>query len=60
MKSGVAEYWVVDPEDRNIIQYSFSPEREVQKMRIYRDGDKIQSTAFAGLEVSLADVFSGV
>lgn len=60
MKSGVVEYWLVDPEDRNIIQYSFSPEREVQKMRIYHDGDKIQSTAFTGLEVSLADVFSRV
>lgn len=60
MKSGVAEYWIVDLEQKSVIQYSFSPERDISKVTAFREGDTIRSTAFAGLEIQIAQIFAGI
>lgn len=60
MKSGVSEYWIVDWENKNIFQYSFSQEREIDSLTTLRDGDTIKSSVFEGLEISLGDVFSEI
>jgi len=57
LKSGVSEYWVVDPDERRIIYYLFTPEREINKYSIYQVGDIVVSTAFKGLEVPVQDIF---
>jgi Uma2 family endonuclease len=33
MKSGVREYWIVDLENKRILQYSFSGEKEYCKLK---------------------------
>ncbi len=58
MKSGIQEYWVVDLEKKNILQYSFSPERDIENLKIFSEEDTIESTVFSGLEISLGDIFA--
>lgn len=60
MKSGVAEYWVVDLEQKSLTQYAFSPERDLSKVIAFREGDTISSTAFPGLEIPITQIFTGI
>ena len=57
MKSGVLEYWIVDPENKIINQYSFSQERDIESFNTFREGDTVKSTVFEGLELPLKDIF---
>lgn len=57
MKSGIEEYWIIDPENKSATQFSFSRERDIESMHTYREADTIASTAFAGLAIPLAEVF---
>jgi len=60
MKSGVLEYWVVSLENKSILQYSFSKERDIDNLRSLQQGDTIQSTVFPDLEIPLPDIFSEI
>ncbi|MEW5919342.1 MAG: type II toxin-antitoxin system prevent-host-death family antitoxin [Bacillota bacterium] len=55
MKSGVREYWVVDLERKNMFQYSFSEERDIDRLNTYGIEDTIKSTVFEGLELKISD-----
>jgi Uma2 family endonuclease len=57
LKSGVAEYWIIDLESKRIIQYSFSQERDIESLNSIKEGDTVKSTAFGGLEIPLSDIF---
>ncbi|MEN6388998.1 MAG: Uma2 family endonuclease [Syntrophomonas sp.] len=57
MKSGVLEYWVVNPENKSILQYSFSPERDIESLKSLGKEETIKSGAFTGLEIPLTDIF---
>ncbi len=57
MKSGVLEYWVVNPEGKSILQYSFSEDRDIESVSSLRSGDMIQSTVFDGLEIPVNQIF---
>ena len=58
MKSGVLEYWIIDPAQKTAIQYSFTEERDIEGMRTFAAGDVISSTFFKGLEITLQDIFN--
>lgn len=58
MKSGVSEYWIVDFQDKAVLQYSFSKDRDIQSLNTFKAGDLMKSTVFNGLEISLNDIFS--
>lgn len=60
MKSGVREYWMVDLENKNITQYTFTSEKELEDVRSFKEGDAIKSTIFEGLEITLKDIFSEI
>lgn len=57
-KSGVREYWIVNLENKSILYYSFSETRDIESLRNLQGDDTVKSTAFAGLELPLKDVFS--
>ncbi|HEX3043712.1 MAG TPA: type II toxin-antitoxin system prevent-host-death family antitoxin [Bacillota bacterium] len=57
MKSGVREYWIIDLENKGIIQYSFSPERDLDSLQNLREEDTIHSSVFEGLTIPLSDIF---
>ncbi|ABI68925.1 Uma2 family endonuclease [Syntrophomonas wolfei] len=60
MKSGVLEYWVVDMESKSILQYSFSPERDIDSLKSLGEEDTIESSAFAGLKILLGEIFAEI
>ncbi len=57
MNSGVAEYWIVDPESEQITCHYFE-NRDFHTSRSYQEGQTISSLAFPGLDVGVADVFA--
>lgn len=60
MKSGVREYWVVNPENKSIMQYSFSPDRDIESFNSLGEEATIKASVFAGLELQLGDVFADI
>lgn len=57
MKSGVSEYWIVNPDKRSILQYSFSDERDIDSFNSYKQEETIESSVFEALKMSLDEVF---
>jgi len=60
MRSGVSEYWIVNLEDRSILQYSFSEDRDIENVKSIKQGEKVQSTVFEGLEITLSEIFRDI
>lgn len=60
MKSGIMEYWIVNLESKSILQYSFSPERDIENLKTWGEAETIKSSFFAGLEISLGDIFAEI
>lgn len=58
LESGVLEYWIVDLEDRKVIQYTFSQGRDIESLKTLPNGETIRSTVFKDLEISPDDLFS--
>ena len=57
MKSGVFEYWIIDLENKRVIQYSFSRERDIESLRTLKEEDTITSSVFEELALPLSDIF---
>lgn len=56
MLSGVREYWIVDPDKRSVIVYSFK-DYDIDEYAAYKLSDTLQSYFFEGLEISVDDIF---
>jgi len=59
MISGVKEYWIVDPDNENILIYSFE-DNKIDKFAAYKKEDIAQSFYFEGLEVKVSEIFNNV
>jgi Uma2 family endonuclease len=58
MKSGVAEYWIVDVEKKSVAQYSFTRERDIESFTILGEADTVRSAAFVDLEIPVGDMMN--
>lgn len=58
MRSGVAEYWIVDTDNQQIIVYAFE-NCKIKHNRTYTKPEKIGSYVFEGLIIETEDVFVG-
>lgn len=56
MRSGVREYWVVDPESEEISIYEFK-DKVVKNIYIYEKEDTVISVGFEGLSIELKNIF---
>jgi Uma2 family endonuclease len=56
MKSGIREYWVVDLERKNVFQYIFSVERDLESLYTLSVEDTVKSAVFEGLEIKISDI----
>lgn len=60
LKSGVSEYWLVDIEEKNVIQYAFTQDRDIDSVTACAEEDTIQSRIFAGLQLPVSAIFAGL
>ena len=58
-RSGVLEYWVVDPKTRSVDLFSLGTGRLERPVR-YEIGERLASKVVPGFELALKDVFEGV
>lgn len=56
MSTGIGEYWLVNPWNREITVYRFE-NRELMKNATFRQGETAVSYTFEGLEVSVETIF---
>ncbi|NSW89409.1 MAG: Uma2 family endonuclease [Firmicutes bacterium] len=56
LEGGVNEYWIVDPQERQVIQYHFT-EKQPCRIIVNQYTDTIKSLHFKGLEIAVADIF---
>lgn len=56
MISGVKEYWIVDPDNENILIYSFE-DNKINKFTVCKKEDIARSFFFEGLEVKVSEVY---
>jgi prevent-host-death family protein len=57
MQTGVREYWMVDPDKREVMLYSFD-KMDIQDYQTVSGSGTMISRAFPGLELSLGDIFT--
>lgn len=57
MSTGVREYWVINPVNREVYAYLFE-ENDISKSATYKNHDTAVSLHFSGLEASLDDIFA--
>lgn len=60
MRSGIREYWIVDPINGQFWQYVFNPERELENTNVFDRVGTGESATFPGLSLDLATIFSDV
>lgn len=57
MKSGVSEYWVVDPLGKSVIQHVFTPERDIDRVQVVDKDGTIESYVFDSLAIGLREIW---
>lgn len=57
MRSGIREYWIVDPETKTITQYSFDAKRVLEDAKILQENDVLQSSFFPEFQLALSGIF---
>jgi Uma2 family endonuclease len=56
MRSGIQEYWIVDPTTKTIMQYFFNEDREPEVTRVYAKSEVLQSAIFEDLWLDVASI----
>jgi Uma2 family endonuclease len=56
-EAGVREYWLINPEEENIIIYLLDENKKLNSGKMYAGGDIISSTAVAGFTIDVEQLF---
>lgn len=59
-KSGVKEYWIVEPEGKFISVFTLQANSRYGRPEVFTETDKITVFAFPDLAIDLKDVFEGI
>ena len=57
MQTGVKEYWIVDPDKKEVTVYCFE-KYDIADHNTYMRDMTVKSKIFSGLEVNLAEIFT--
>lgn len=55
LQGGVREYWVVDPKQKQIVQYYFV-EKKLDQVLTYKSPEIVKSQHFNGLDIAVAEI----
>ncbi len=58
-ESGVKEYWMIQPNDRNVLVYSLKDGKYIG-LPPFSEGDIIESPLFPEMQIAVSDVFQNV
>jgi Uma2 family endonuclease len=58
-QSGVAEYWIIHPNEETLLIYTLQEEKYVPS-RLYTWGDVVKSEVIQGFELDLEEFFKGL
>lgn len=56
LEGGVSEYWIVDPEEKKVIQYYFL-EKQLERIKMYEASEIVKAVCFKGLDIIVEDIF---
>jgi len=56
MLTGVSEYWLINPADRDVIVYFFK-DKEIAKSETFKKDETLKSFYFPDLQIKLKDIF---
>ena len=56
-KSGVREYWIVNPRKKEVFVYEFE-DRGIKDMTAFKGNETLYSGIFQGMEISLEQIFT--
>jgi Uma2 family endonuclease len=59
-KSGVKEYWIVEPEGKFINVFTLQENNRYGRPDVYTEKDKVRVSVFPDLEIDLGAVFAGI
>ncbi|PUU86305.1 Uma2 family endonuclease [Halanaerobium sp.] len=59
-KSGVKEYWIINPENKKITQYVFTEDRDIEAVNDLHPDQVLESEYFEGLEIQVDEIFSKI
>ena len=57
-EAGVKEYWIVNPEEENIVVFVLNGEGKFSGLKMYAGDDTIHSFAVPGLNINLTEIFT--
>ena len=57
-EAGVTEYWIVNPEEENLIVNVLNEDGKFEGLKMYAGKDVVSSVAVQGLHVKLTDIFN--
>ena len=57
-EAGVKEYWIVNPEEENIVVFVLNGEGKFSGLKMYAGDDTIQRFAVPGLNINLTEIFT--
>lgn len=57
-EAGVKEYWIVNPEEENIVVFILNDDEKFSGLKMYAGDDTILSIAVPGLNVNLTEIFT--
>lgn len=57
-EAGVKEYWLIYPEQEQLIVFTLNEKKQFEGLKIYTSGDTLQSTAVPGLSIQLTELFT--
>lgn len=57
-EAGVKEYWIVNPEEENIVVFILNEEGKFSGLKMFAADDFINSTAVEGLQINVTEIFT--
>lgn len=56
-EAGVAEYWLINPDEENIVVYRLNTKGKFEGFKVFASGDILSSKAVKGFHINVTEIF---